>query len=677
MSNNNNEDDPRGSIDLSKETVSVAAISDHEKSLTSVSPTPYGLCIMIKGENKWKLCFESHGEQIKWLTFLTEIIVQKSVSSYNQEVLKSRNLAVENDSVIGGGTGSGNSNIGGTISSGGPVLENFRPAPKKEDGMWGLDEKYSSRNLAVFDEEPEGDSEHDGSIEDEEKGDGLDENKIASVSAPSTTLIQPRTAQNENERMVENLVISDLHPPLEELILKGAKSGPEWYVKGHNLSFVIGLVNISLLWIYLFPMYWILFPFFIILINAMILIVTMELMEQDTTQEKSTDDNKMLSRREGLTMMKSSLKIVSESIGRMLNSKKNIEEPKATSADKNDSDDTDSIDIAEKSPIKVSFANSKKPIAGTTTKRIIEESESHLVNGHKFAAWSSHPPQDVQVRSHGYLKTKKKIPSPNSLYEVFNVEIFDSDKRVPEMVSKVTLPKIDFDDDDINGEVRWKAPDIFVTSLAIPTEEPSFTRSTDDGYGLNVTIYYKMKKETRDILKRITAPGYNHANDSSEADIDVQKRLTNGVRLWEEWCKKAPTDSDWQARFKFIPNVLNPAEAGLPSWISKYCGKPVLIKRKGKTGFLSVHPEINALEFDISLHVFPYLTKKAMAYLNANVFKKSIISFSYVVESRSDDELPEILIGDAVKLHRPNPIVDAIKADDFFAGTAPKSIKTD
>merc|ERR1712045_1103732 len=41
---NNNPDSPRGMIDLHKENVTVAALSDHEKSLTSVSPTPYGLC---------------------------------------------------------------------------------------------------------------------------------------------------------------------------------------------------------------------------------------------------------------------------------------------------------------------------------------------------------------------------------------------------------------------------------------------------------------------------------------------------------------------------------------------------------------------------------------------------------------------------------------------------------
>lgn len=321
----------------------------------------------------------------------------------------------------------------------------------------------------------------------------------------------------------------------------------------------------------------------------------------------------------------------------------------------------------------LSTRSTKKPIAGTTTIRISDPTESRIVNNHEFLGWSTHAFDDVQVRSYGYLKTKKKIPAPGSLYEVVNVEIFDSSFIEFDMATKVVLPKVNFDDD---GEIRWKSPDTFVVSLAIPTEEPSFTRSTEDGYGFSVAIYYRMRKETREMLKRITTPGYNHFNDDAEADVDEQKRLVNGVRLWEEWCQKAPTEADWQARFKLVPNVLNPNELGLPSWIGKYCGKPVLIKRKGKTGFLSTHPESNAFEFDISLHPFPYLAKKALAYLKENMFKKSLVSLSYVIEARSNNELPEVLIGDPVKIHYPDPKY-VINADDFFAGTAPKPFKID
>jgi len=704
---NNAEDDsenpnsPRGCIDLHKENVTVSALSDHEKSLTSVSPTPYGLCIATKGEDKWKVCFESHGEQIKWLTVLTEIIVRKSVDTYNQELVKSRGVTVTttaanvvDDSGVGfvGGVGGGsNSNasspigagIGGSSSnsaggivntlnpaSSGMKLDIFRPSPERKDGMWNMDEKFSYRNLLVINEDGEGEGEGEDKDEVSSSLHG-NESLLQNKSAPvSSTTIEEITPFNRT-KCVEVPIVSDLPPPVEELIRRGAESGPGWILTGHNLSFVIGLMNVSILWIYVSPVHWLLLPFFLAAVNILIILPLMERVEEDCQNEgdQNENDRKTLSRvRASMQMLRLSMKNVG--------SFRQDELPKPVKATPIKTKEPKTIDTTVKSTSQSSkpIMTAKKPIAGTTTKKLLDSTESHFVNGHEFIAWSTHPPGDVQVRSHGYSKTKKKVPSPSSMYEVMDVEVFDSSMRVSEIASKVVLPKVTFDDGD--EVMRWKSPDIFVVSLAVPAEEPSFTRSTEDGYGFTVTIYYKMKKETREILKRITAPGYNHAGDSSENHLDVQKRLTNSVRLWEEWCQKAPTDADWQAKFKLIANVLNPNEVGLPSWMGKYCGKPVLIKRKGKTGFLSTHPEINTFEFDISLHPFPYLAKKAMAYLKANMFKKAIASFSYVIEARSDDELPEVLIGDAVKVYHPNPDI-AIDANDFFAGTAPKSIKQD
>jgi hypothetical protein len=80
-------------------------------------------------------------------------------------------------------------------------------------------------------------------------------------------------------------------------------------------------------------------------------------------------------------------------------------------------------------------------------------------------------------------------------------------------------------------------------------------KSSDDGPGTTIVGYFRMKESTRSILQRITAEGYDPAADDSESEVDIQKRMTNGVRLWEQYCKQAPTDSSFQARFKLIPFV--------------------------------------------------------------------------------------------------------------------------
>ena len=634
INNQHNDDDPnvpRGTMDLLQDNISIAAISDHEKSLTSVSPTPYGLCIENKSDQKrWKVCFESHRDQTRWLIVLTEIVVKKSVDLYNKE-LSSQVLSPKR-----------------TTSNTNNQLEHFRPAPTRKDGLWYVNEKFSSSRLLLDDEDDEDIS--------------YDESSCNSVAMSETESKSVKKTKEKKMKPIETPIISDLPPPIVDLILNGAKSGHGYFLKNYNLDFVVAVMNVSLMWVYFSPMYWLLFPFFLITINSIVLGAIME--SKSASKEDYNNDDEQ-NKRLPLTVVKNIYcRLLSSSNGS--NDTANLKRLNKSSASVSPEKTHEKV--------MVNTFGSKKPVAGTTTIRLSDPTDSNVVNDHTFISWIPHSPQDVQVRSHGYMKTKKKIPSPSSLYEVTNMEVFDSYMRVSEVATKVVIPTVNFDDG--GEERRWKSPDTFIVSLALPTEEPSFTKPTEDGFGFTTTIYYKMKKETREILKRITAPDYNPANDDTEANVDVQKRVVNGVRLWEEWCQKAPTDADWQARFKLIPNVLNPVEVGLPSWIAKYCGKPVLIKRKGKTGFLSTHSELNAFEFDISLHVFPYLAKKAMAYIRSSVCKKALISLSYVVEARSDDELPEIVIGDPVKILYPDPDL-FINANDFFSGTAPKSLKLD
>jgi Protein ENHANCED DISEASE RESISTANCE 2, C-terminal len=215
-------------------------------------------------------------------------------------------------------------------------------------------------------------------------------------------------------------------------------------------------------------------------------------------------------------------------------------------------------------------------------------------------------------------------------------------------------------------------PDIFVISIAIPTDPPKLFKSTDDGGGYTITAYFVMHQETRDILKRVTSEGYDPKHDPEVVGDDNRNRSkVNAVRLWEEWCRRSPTDDSFCARFKVIPNAQNLKEMGLPSRISKYNGKPFLIKRPGETGFLYRHPDRSCIEFDISLHPFPYAAKKGINFMKGVYFKKALITFGFLIEGQAEDELPECLIG-LMQLCYPDPVY-AIRGEDFMAGTSPRS----
>jgi len=107
--------------------------------------------------------------------------------------------------------------------------------------------------------------------------------------------------------------------------------------------------------------------------------------------------------------------------------------------------------------------------------------------------------------------------------------------------------------------------------------------------------------------------------------------------------------------------------SGCPSYISKYNGKPVLIKRNQVTGFFHDYPDQNAMEFDISLHPFPYLFKQGTSYIKDNYFDEAIGTFGFVIEGRNDEELPEVVIG-ALQLRHPSPRY--VMTDKEFFGKA-------
>merc|ERR1711957_504905 len=126
------------------------------------------------------------------------------------------------------------------------------------------------------------------------------------------------------------------------------------------------------------------------------------------------------------------------------------------------------------------------------------------------------------------------------------------------------------------------------------------------------------------------------------------KSMVNGVKLWEDFCTHAPNDPEKMKRFKFIARGDNLREVGCPRWMCNYNGKPILVKKPGTTGFIFSYD--NMIEFDLSLLSFPYLFKSAMTYLQENLFTKMLMTFAFIIEGRTEDDLPELLIGNGLQI---------------------------
>jgi len=186
-----------------------------------------------------------------------------------------------------------------------------------------------------------------------------------------------------------------------------------------------------------------------------------------------------------------------------------------------------------------------KPIAGSTTIKL--NSPSETVPGK--IGWVSKPPSSVAVRGGNYLCDKKKVPSPGSLYELIQVDVFDADTYITEIAHKVKLPESNCD----SKSQQWLAPDILVISFALPTAIPKFGRTSTDLRGIIVTGYYRMRNETRKVLGIITNPEIDSSLEEDKVRNEVggdYQRIISGVRLWETWCREAPSNPEMQKKIE-------------------------------------------------------------------------------------------------------------------------------
>jgi Protein ENHANCED DISEASE RESISTANCE 2, C-terminal len=612
----------RGYMDLVKENATVCATLGH-----SGAPSPFCLSIKVNGETKWKLCFASHQGQLRWMAAISDVIVQHSVDAYNLKLLSAADPSnLDPTSVFLSSVYEPPSNAEGqlpsnlipsTQASQAQLEDSDLPTPNYQHlsgrRLWMM-EPYVIRARAEL---PLDEVKEDEGICDDDDTDDEDEE-------PESTNQQPETDATAND--------SDV-----------------WFMPEKRLMLAAVLMNVALL--YARNSSLTVQTFWTMVIGAnMTLFACLESMP-----------------RPGVAMATAGSSV--QSARPKVRPSKKRDNRKGTGSGGSGANKSDGAIGGKSAKKKEKYI----PMAGMSAVRLKDHTDPKVnAKGEPFAAWMQIPGESLAVRSHGYLKTNLKVPSPGSLYELVQMDIFESPSRYPDMAPRVKLPKLAYQPDPDETKT-WRAPDHFIVSLSLPTDPPKLGGSSSDGGGYTVTMYFTMNKATRDILKRVTAEGYNPVDEPPSAD--VQKSQVNAVRLFEDWCRRAPNDLEFQKRFKMVPNCPNAKEVGLPSWIAKYNGKPFLIKRPGQTGFFLPHPELSCIEFDISLHVFPYLAKQGICYMKDTLFKKILASVGFVIEGRSDDELPECVIG-LGQVCYPDPEMN-IQAADFFAGTAPRSFEAE
>jgi hypothetical protein len=121
------------------------------------------------------------------------------------------------------------------------------------------------------------------------------------------------------------------------------------------------------------------------------------------------------------------------------------------------------------------------------------------------------------------------------------------------------------------------------------------------------------------------------------------------VKLLHRWCRDAPTDDVLRGCMKLIGNGRNFAEVGAPSFVQSYNGKPVLLAGGGlggnRLGISQIYRGANYLEIDIDVAAhFTFLSQRGICWM-LNYCDRLVSDLGFVIEGRTEAELPECLLG--------------------------------
>lgn len=241
--------------------------------------------------------------------------------------------------------------------------------------------------------------------------------------------------------------------------------------------------------------------------------------------------------------------------------------------------------------------------------------------------WSKCPSDSFSMRvGPKYAKNKLKAPAPPALLEVMGVDFFSCDSRIDNIASLVKIP-----DEWTAGRdtANPNVPPLFVANFQFPADfSSSMFKTVDNGPGWSLVFYFRLTEEM---------VGY----------VNDPKKGPGAAKLFAEYCLHAPeacgpdvsASSVWKNKFKVSTRCENIDQFGLPSFITSYNAKPVIIRNTG-----TVLRGEKYIEMDINIHKFSSVPKKALEVL-FNKFNQMFVSIGLCIESEEDAEMPEMLFG--------------------------------
>lgn len=263
------------------------------------------------------------------------------------------------------------------------------------------------------------------------------------------------------------------------------------------------------------------------------------------------------------------------------------------------------------------------------------------------AHWSKGCGTGLNMRSPGYSKSNAKVESNGSLYECLSVDVISSTHRLEDVLGRLAPVPVN------RSGLRWSEgcplPRIICINVQLPYKVgPMKGAHPLDDAGCSVIAIFQLRPETLAMLDTDNAPPHfrlfrrflEGPAGRAGGPLDDPKRSLGARR---NNSKNATNDS---GLFKLTASGDNADEAGLPSMLKGYNGKPCLVT---KSGTVVKDKRGEWLEIGIDVREFSWLAKSSL-YSFRDKLPKARVHVGFYVQGVEDDELPEGLIGDC-RLH--------------------------
>ena len=249
--------------------------------------------------------------------------------------------------------------------------------------------------------------------------------------------------------------------------------------------------------------------------------------------------------------------------------------------------------------------------------------------------WAKGSHSQFHIRSVGYKQSKAKEPSEAPLYECIGVDIVKSSKLITDISHTPVFKRIlaEREPSDIPYPwLKWKdskwtpslgVPRMIVINAQLPYSSPSLwaPQSPDSDPGFSIVSYYAISPAVAEALTK-------------------GRREFAAIKLLKRLISEGQSTKDDTA-LKAIGLVENMEEVGFPDMVAGYNGKPVLVTKSLKFEMVN-DGELMEIEFDI--RKWSIIARKSLNSLK-DKFRDTRCQIGMVIEGRTDDELPEQLLG--------------------------------